>query len=495
MSPANFIATFVLVLIASAIGTTSARPATLLTCLGNIKSNNNATLRTPSSIAYNTDRYGHNLQFEFKPAAIYHPSTNEETAKAIQCAALFNVAVAPRGGGHSFEGYCEGGKDGALVIDVNNFQQFSVDHNTAIATIGAGTRLGPMYSRLWYSGNYMIPAGVCPSVGVSGHALGGGVGVLARKYGMLTQNIVSLTLVDAKGAIRQVSAASDPELWALRGAGGGNFGVVTEFQFQVYKAPPVVTTLVLAYPLSHFPIVMDAFVALGQSVTEDLTSLMFPSSQGIELKVNFLGHKDHALLLLEPLLRQTGSPLSMDIREGNWLDAITQWNWLRNGTLENYVSNNNRYMRGRSVIYRKPLTKEETDIIVKYLSNPPTGASATYFIIDMLGGKIDNPDTPSVFDHHKGAVTTLVPFSEWGDPTSGPGLTCPDCLRWSSDLAKEMHAAYSSGPEIEAYQNMMERELPLSAYYGSDNMARLRQIKKRIDPANVFFFPQSIPLA
>ncbi|KAG0374702.1 hypothetical protein BGX24_010072 [Mortierella sp. AD032] len=478
------------------ISSTKALPAGLISCLQNIKSCSNSSLTTTSSIAYNTDRYGHNLIFEFKPTAIYHPATNEDAAAAVQCATAFNVAIAPRSGGHSFEGYCEGGKDGALVIDVNNFQQFSLDPATGIATVGAGTRLGPLYSRVWRAGGYLIPAGVCPSVGVGGHALGGGVGVLARKYGMLTHNIVSLTLIDAKGTIRQVSATSDPELfWALRGAGGGNFGVVTEFQFQAHKAPAIVTTMIYHFPLAHFPVVVDAFVALGQVATEDLTALMFPSSMGIDLKVNFLGPKDAALSAIAPLLKKTGPPAAAaDVREGTWYEAATLWNWLHGGDLENYISNNNRYMRGRSLIYRKPLTRQEADIVVKYLSNPPKGGSANYFIVDMLGGKLDRPDVPSVFDHHKNAVLTMVPFSEWGNPDSGPGLTCPECLKWSADLAMELQDAYSSGPELEAYQNMMELGMPLSAYYGKENLPRLQQIKKTFDPTNIFSFPQSVPL-
>lgn len=477
------------------IGTTKALPVGLIACLQNIKSSSNSSLITPSSSAYNTDRYGHNLIFEFKPTAIYHPATNEDTAAAVQCATAFNVSIAPRSGGHSFEGYCEGGKDGALVIDVNKFQQFSLNPATGIATVGAGTLLGPMYSRLWRAGGYFVPAGVCPSVGVGGHALGGGVGMLARKYGMLTHNIVSVTLIDAKGTTRKVSATSNPDFfWALRGAGGGDFGVVTEFQFQAHKAPASITTMIYQYPLIRFPAVIDAFVALGQIATDDLTALMFPSSMGIDLKVNFLGPKDAALSAIGRLLEMTGPPATIDVREGTWYEAATLWNWLRGGDLEHYISNNNRYMRGRSLIYRKPLTPQEADIVVKYLSNPPKGGSANYFIIDMLGGKLNRPDVPSVFDHHKNALFTMVPFSEWGKPDSGPGLTCPECLKWSEDLAKELQDAYSSGPGLEAYQNMLELGMPLSAYYGEDNLPRLQQIKKAFDPTNVFSFPQSVPL-
>ncbi|KAG0262857.1 hypothetical protein DFQ27_002067 [Actinomortierella ambigua] len=477
---------------------TQALPVGLFECLQNIQTNSGSSVTLPSSTNYDADRYGYNLLFEFHPTAIYHPATNEDAAKAIQCAATFNVSVAPRSGGHSFEGYCEGGQDGALVIDVAQFQQFSLDQSTGIATVGAGTHLGPMYSRLWFEGEHLLPAGVCPSVGVGGHALGGGVGMLARKYGMLTHNIVGLTLIDAQGQIRDITAHSDPDLfWAMRGAGGGNFGVVTEFRFQAHKAPLPITTIIYQFPLTQFPFIIDALADQATSAPDELQILVFPSSLGIDVKVNFLGTKEDALKAITPFLSMTGPtpPINTSLHEGNWYEAATLWNWLKGGTLEHYVANNNRYMRGRSLMYRRKLSVKEKDIIVQYLSHPPEGGSATYFIIDMLGGMLDRQEIPSVFDHHRGALVTLVPFSEWGNPDSGPGLTCPKCLEWSANLARDLKAEYGSETPIEAYQNMIELGMPLSAYYGEENLLRLMEIKKKADPKNLFAFPQSIPLS
>ncbi|KAG0229210.1 hypothetical protein BGW41_003150 [Actinomortierella wolfii] len=472
-------------------------PTGLISCLQNIRtSRSNAYLTLPSSSTYQTERYGFNLIFDFYPTAIYHPATDSDVAAAIQCATAFNVSIAPRSGGHSFEGYCGGGRNGSLVIDLSNFQQFSLDESTGIATVGAGTRLGPLYTRVWNAGGYLIPAGICPSVGVGGHALGGGVGMLARKYGLLTHNIVSVTFVDAQGGIHSnVDASSDPDLfWALRGAGGGNFGIVTEFRFRVYKAPPTVTSFVYQFPLAQFPTIIDAFMDFAKTATEDLTALMFPSPVGIDLKVAFLGPKNAALEATAPLIANVGSPpTNVSVDEASWIDTITTWVRLLDGTLEDYVASNNRYSRGRSLMYRKPLSDKEKDIVVQYMSNPPKGSSATYMIVDMLGGRLEHTEPPAVYDHHRGAWITLVPFAEWGTPDSPPGLTCPDCLVWSKNFAKELHDAYTSGP-LEAYQNMIELELPLSAYYGEENLPRLQQIKKKIDPANLFSFPQSIPL-
>ncbi|KAF9165463.1 hypothetical protein DFQ26_009916 [Actinomortierella ambigua] len=468
----------------------------LLTCLESIHGDSRSSLTTPSSTTYKTDRYGFNLIFNYKPSAIYHPATEADAAAAIQCAAAFNVAVAPRSGGHSYEAYCQGGKDGALVIDLDLLQRFELDSKTAIATVGAGTRLGPLFSRLWDVGKFLVPVGTCPSVGIGGHALGGGLGMTGRKYGMASDNVVGMRLITANGTILNVNATTQPDLfWALRGAGGGSFGLVTEFQIQAYKAPRKVTTVLINYPLTKYSEVLDAYADLAQTATEDLMAEMNLHAEGIEIQVNFLGPERRAQSAVDSLYQRIGSrPSSIKLHEGTWLEAATQWGWMRGGTLEDPVLGDARYARGRSLVYRKAMSREEKNTIYRYLRQQPEGSSAAYIIVDIWGGKIDKPNSASAFDNHRGVVLGIEFISEWGDPTSKPGLTCPDCLTWSTNFARDMQAAYSSGP-LEAYQNYIDRDLPksLHAYYGK-NLPRLRQIKKAIDPGNVFTFPQAIPL-
>ncbi|KAG0313601.1 hypothetical protein BG000_005823, partial [Podila horticola] len=227
------------------ISLTETLPASLIDCLQSIKGNNKSYLSTPLSPTYNKERILYNKIFVHNPSAIFHPASEVDAAAAVVCAVSHNVSIVPRSGGHSFEGYSGGGK-GSLVIDLDLFQQFSIDHDTGIATVGGGNRLGSLYTKLWSAGEYLVPAGTCPGVGIGGHALGGGVGVAGRKYGMLSDNIVGMTMIAANGDIWEVNATSRPDLfWALRGAGGGSFGLVTEFRIQAYKAPPTVTTVVV----------------------------------------------------------------------------------------------------------------------------------------------------------------------------------------------------------------------------------------------------------
>ncbi|KAG0231064.1 hypothetical protein BGW42_000540 [Actinomortierella wolfii] len=484
-----------LAVVAAAALTAEASPSGFISCMQNIKGDPTSKLVISSSSEYSTDRYGFNLMFDFKPVAIYHPASTTDAASAVKCAASNNINVAPRSGGHSFEGYCQGGKDGALVLDLNLLQQFSIDPNTGVASIGGGSRLGPLYAKLWNAGQYLIAAGTCPSVGIGGHTLGGGLGMTGRKYGMASDNVVGMTVVDPKGNVLEVNASSNPDLfWALRGAGTGSFGVVTEFQIQAYKAPPTVTTMLIGYPLKSFSKVIDAYAELGQTATDDLMAEMNVGGDGVQVQVNFLGPKTAADEALKTFIQRTGQPSSLEAKEGTWLEAATKWAWLEGGTLEKPIVGDNRYARGRSLVYRKPMSKREKDIIVKYVSKPPKGTSASYIIIDIWGGKVNRPNTPSAFDNHRGVLYGIEFISEWGDHLSKPGVKCPNCLKWSANFAKEMQAAYSSGP-VEAYQNYIERDLPnsLQAYYGS-NLDRLKKIKRQVDPNNIFSYAQSIPL-
>ncbi|KAF9584394.1 hypothetical protein BGW38_006629 [Lunasporangiospora selenospora] len=367
-----------------------------------------------------------------------------------------------------------------------------MDTKTGIATIGAGVRLGPLYSKLWAAGQYLIPAGTCPSVGIGGIALGGGLGMVGRKYGILTDSIVGMTLISAKGAILKVSAKSNSELfWALRGAGGGSFGLVTEFQIQAYKAPPQITTMVYTFPLKSYQAVIEGYGNWGKSIPEEIFGAMSVRNSGIELRLNYLGSKSQAQKIVKSLFAKTGSPATTDGKEGSWYQAATKW--AGSGSLENPNLNAHRYHRGGSLLYRRTMSRMEVDTVYKYLSNLPKGASSAYLIIDIWGGKIDRPSSAAAFDNHRGVYYGFDFGITWKDSSNTPGVNCDECLFWSASFRKDLYNLY--GGPLEAYQNYIERDLPksLEAYYGS-SLPHLKQVKKMFDPNNVFSFPQSIPL-
>lgn len=482
------------------ISLTETLPTSLIDCLQRINGNKASYLSSPFSPTYSKDRLLYNKFFIHNPSAIFHPASKFDAAAAVVCAASHNVSIVPRSGGHSFEGY-SGGDKGSLVIDLDLFQQFSIDHDTSIATVGAGNRLGSLYTKLWSAGEYLIPAGTCPGVGIGGHALGGGVGMLGRKHGMLSDNIVGLTMVAANGDVWEVNATSRPDLfWALRGAGGGSFGLVTEFRVQAYKAPPTVTTVVARYPWSVQRTVMDSFGIWAKNVLNDFSAMLYIGQDRVLIMGTFLGSQVEAQIALASLFNLTGPPQQTTFQEGTWYQAAARWATLDGAKLHDPFTKFSLSLRLRSLLYRKPISDNELTIISRYLNNPPNNPKiqvVSAVIFETWGGKIDDPNSPSAFDNHRGVLYSLQYGTEWTvSNSSHSDSNCTTCIDWTNQFAKELQAAYSSGQVLEAYQNYIERDIPngLQAYYG-DNLSRLIEIKNTVDPRNIFVFPQAIPLS
>ena len=170
-------------------------------------------------------------------------------SRAVQWAVSNGVPLRARSGGHSYAGFST--LSGGVQLDLRNLRGISVDTRNRTATIGAGSQLIDVYAALAAHG-VTIPAGSCPSVGIAGHALGGGMGLAGRQFGLTTDNILSAQIVTADGRVRTASSKSNPDLyWALRGGGGGNFGVVTSLTLRVHPVPGTVAGFIVNWPWSQ----------------------------------------------------------------------------------------------------------------------------------------------------------------------------------------------------------------------------------------------------
>ena len=167
---------------------------------------------------------------------------------AVSWAASHGVEIRARSGGHSYAGYST--LERGVVLDLRALHGISVDRSAATATVGAGAQLIDVYAGLAAHGA-TIPAGSCPSVAVAGVTLGGGVGLAGRAFGLTADHLVAAQIVTADGRLRTVGARTDPDLlWALRGGGGGNFGVVTDLTFALEPLPASASSFFAAFPWS-----------------------------------------------------------------------------------------------------------------------------------------------------------------------------------------------------------------------------------------------------
>lgn len=176
-----------------------------------------ASKAVPFVDAPNTAQYANlsspfNLRLPYKPLVIVLPTTPQHVSDALKCASQYGVKVQARSGGHSYAAYGLGGKDGSMVIDLRNFQDFKLDSNN-VAKVGGGTKLGPMATKLFNGGNRALPHGTCSGIGIGGHAPHGGYGYSSRLWGLTLDHIVALDAVLANGTIVHATATEYPEIY------------------------------------------------------------------------------------------------------------------------------------------------------------------------------------------------------------------------------------------------------------------------------------------
>src|SRR5215467_6377920 len=282
----------------------------------------------PGSAAFARQPRPFNARFaDVVPRAVVACASAADVAQAILLAGRHAMGIAIRGGGHCFAGRSAGRE---LVVDTTPMNAVSV--TAGLAAAGAGARLGEVYQALLAAG-LTIPGGTCPSVGIAGLTLGGGLGMLGRSYGLTCDHLQAAQVVLADGRIISCDGEHDAELfWALRGAGAGNFGVATELIFRPVPAP-VVTVFHLAWPFSQAAAVTRAWLAWAGTAPDQIAaSLSLAAGQEpgepptAEVFGTMLGHQSDATGLLEQLSAPGSRPPATSLlQEMPYRDAVRHW--------------------------------------------------------------------------------------------------------------------------------------------------------------------------
>jgi FAD/FMN-containing dehydrogenase len=459
-------------------------------------------LVVPGDAAYPNSALLYNEVFSPQPAAIAYCATAADVQRCVAYARDHGIALAARSGGHSYAGYssCPG-----LVIDVSSLNTVAVQSGSRFATIGAGAQLVDIYSQLGSSG-VLLPGGSCPTVGIAGLALGGGIGVFGRAYGMTCDNIASLSIVTADGSLRQCSPSNHSDLyWASRGGGGGNFGIATSFTFTVHPIPSV-TLFTLAWPWAEAATVLDAWMRWIPSTPKELWSNCQLASNGTAsggvLKVTgvFAGSTGACASALAPLLSAVGAaPTDRFVGPENYLQAML----IEAGCEGLTVGQCHLQSRNAGgTLSRSAYTAKSTFIDGAL---PTAGTSAMIAAVEALSGEVPGVGGGIVFDSYGGVINELAPedtaFVHRGAiacaqysvtyRSASPSPAVVAAARKWLDKTQSSFAPYAKG----AYQNYIDPTLPdwAEAYYGT-NLPRLRKVKGVYDADDVFHFAQSIPL-
>ena len=432
-------------------------------------------LVTRASPGYRVAKRLYDMRFDaIRPLAVAFCESVEDVQRCVRWCARHGVRPAARSGGHSYGGYSTAG--GGLVIDVSRLDR--IVPSSGSARIGAGATLGDVYERLWQV-RRTIPGGSCPTVGIAGLALGGGVGFSARKLGLTCDSVRALTIVTADGRVRTCSKHANADLfWACRGGGGGNFGVVTSF---VFKTHPVstVTTYNAYWPWSRAARVVDAWQRWAPDAPDELFSVCrlqaAAGGPAVGSSGQFYGSETELRSFLAPLLA-AGEPTHLSVRERPFIEAVHYFSG---------VSGRGTFA-AKSDYVRRRLPRAGIAVLLSAIEARQASGGAGSVLFDSSGGRINRIAPAATAFVHRRERFSLQELASWS-PGSAAGEH--QAQRW----LRRLHAGlrpYASGF---AYQNYIDPELLgwEHAYYGS-NYPRLQRIKRRVDPDNLFRFGRSI---
>ncbi|MFC5286144.1 FAD-binding oxidoreductase [Actinokineospora guangxiensis] len=434
-------------------------------------------LVTRGETDYDTVRRSYNpLLDKREPLAVASPSTADHVKACIESAAASALPIAARSGGHSYAGYST--PDRGLVVDLAAMADIEVrDDGTAV--VGAGARLIDVYTALAERGR-MIPAGTCPSVGIGGLTLGGGLGVLSRKYGLTCDNLVGATVVTADSRQLGVSAEEEPDLfWGLRGGGGGNFGIVTDFTFATHPIPDELSYFRLDFAPGAVAEALGAWQEWVAGAPPELWSnLVVVGGSPPRGRVSgcFVGPRSRLEGLLDGL---AATPANRLVREGDFLDVVVHFAGC--GSLAACAPSRapREAFAASSRVLAAPTDPGR-------LVAQVDGRDGMDLLIDSLGGAIAEVGPAETAFPHREALATVQIYQE----------ATAEAAASASRAVAEVRDALARDGLSGGYVNYIESAMPDWGimYYG-DNVNRLRDTAKRYDPDNVFAFAQGLAKA
>ncbi len=447
---------------------------------------------------YNSARAMFDPRFNsLRPAGVAYCKRPADVAACLSFVTKFKLPVRARSGGHSYEGWSS--VNNGLIVDVSDMNSFHIGNGTV--TVGSGIDLINFYAGLAAHGK-AVPGGSCPTVGIAGLALGGGVGVLARIYGLTSDNIQSLDIVTADGSTLTCDPRQHSDLyWASQGGGGGNFGVATSLTFRTHDLRTLVLFF-LSWPWSQAARVVGAWQSWSPHAPDALWSNMHLSAAtggppSIGVGGTYVGSVAAARRLLDQLYHLVGSgPSTAAVVENSFLTAmlveagcdgtpVHACDTPPGGGLPFVPS------YAKSDFFPHPLDKAGISALLRGIERLGSVRGAAggngSIAFDALGGAVNRVHPQATAFVHRNALFLAQYYTSWNWPGSAQGRA--NQLRWLDSYYNSLHP-HASG---QAYQNYVDADLTSwqVAYYGI-NYTRLQEVKATYDPHQLFSFPQAI---
>jgi FAD/FMN-containing dehydrogenase len=429
----------------------------------------------PGDAGYEAARIGFHRLHSRYPLAIVFCGETQDVLNAVEWARQEGIALRARSGRHGTEGWSS--LDGGLVIDVSRMKSIEIDETTRTATVGTGLIQKETVPALGQRG-FVVPTGSEGGVGLGGVMPAGGFGLLTRHLGLASDNLLAAEIVVADGAhsakVTQANEHTNSDLlWAFRGGGGGNFGIATSYTLKLHELSEV--QMLIASWAGHDDLgaVLRTWQRDAPVADERLTSVVEADSTHFELTSLMHGGSRRELEDGLGSLLAIGKP-EVTFMEGFWPDLYV--NADRAPDLP--------FWKFYSQFVTQPFPDEAIDLILHYMANTPSPPSN--WMCSAFGGAVRRePPGGSAFPH-RDALFYCEPGAAWDDPALHS-----KALSWAADFWRALRP-FGDGTYVgvpNAPDPDWERE-----YYGP-NRERLRQVKAKYDPENVFSFEQSIPPA
>lgn len=431
------------------------------------------TLLSAADGDYHAARRLWNAMIDKRPALIVRCAGAADVGKAVRFAAVHDLLVSVRGGGHNVAGtaVCDGG----LMIDLSSMKGILVDPDARTALAQPGL-LWQEFDHETQAYGLATTGGVVGETGIAGLTLGGGVGWLVRKHGLTCDNLLAADVVTADGHLRHASPDTNPDLfWALRG-GGGNFGVVTAFQYQLHAVSTILGGLVI-HPRTAARDVIRFHRDFVTEAPEELTSYVGlitapDGSPVVALASCYCGDLQDGERVLRPL-RAFGTPLV----DGMQAMPYTGMQGLFGPS---FPWNNRNYWKSS---YLREFSDAAIDTVVDYANRSPSRLSA--IVIEYYGGAASRVAVDATAFAHRAAYFNILILGQWHEAAEDVkhiewARACWQALSPWSSSAVYMNAL-SAGEDPQA----------VCAAYGT-NYARLAALKARLDPTNLFRMNQNI---
>ncbi|CAF4971518.1 unnamed protein product [Rotaria sp. Silwood1] len=459
-----------------------------------------STLANQNSSQYQCDHFNVNELSSVRggrishfPAVIVYATNSNDVQNVVKCATKLNYIVNTRSGGHSYEGYSLGSTYNNIVINMEAINYIRINQYDGTGIFGAGARIGPIYYRT-YQYNYTINAGSCAWMGLAGHALGGGQGFLGRLHGLLSDNILEMKAVNAQGELITINKTHEPELyWALRGAGGGLFVIVTEFKIQLVKSPPLVRRFSSTWYPNATKLVMQQYQSLLfddkiSNFSNNLFLFMRVLKTHVAISILYFGIEfDEFNNTISLLLATLPTPNRTKLYEQDWLTFVYKSSGIADGSgdhqqlLLDRLTYPTYHFKAKHLFYDRPISSHNLDKFIDRLASGDGEITMIFLPWDGYLSTIPVDETAFPHRHFKfGIQFTLYPTDEQHEKEQ---------MNWLN----QVYLTVYNESTTYSYINYIDRDVPnwMNVYYHT-HQQRLINIQHMYDKNNRFYFEKTI---